>query len=431
VLYDIHEYNRALLGPSVYLAKAGAWMFSDPTSWLARLPGAARWAAGYELYYRLGKTYERPAWDIHEVTAHGETVAVIPHLVANNPFCRVLRFARASGRPEVDVRLAADPKVLVVAPLSGHHATLLRDTVRSLLADHDVYVTDWEDARLVSLENGPFTLDDYVDFVRRTIHRLGGDRLHVIAVCQPTVPVLAAAALIAGAGEPQPRSLVLMGGPVDPRRSPTSVNNFAGKHSVQWFERTLIDRVPAVYPGRGRRVYPGFLQHAGFMAMNPVRHIGSHWSFYRHLVEGDLADADEHRRFYDEYNAVMDLPGEYYLDCIRVVFQQHLLPRGLWDVRGARVDPTAIRDSALMTIEGERDDISGPGQTRAAHDLCTGIPSDWQRHLTVEGAGHYGIFSGRRWRQSIYPQVRDFIAAADARRAPPRLAAKRGAKTRT
>jgi poly(3-hydroxybutyrate) depolymerase len=428
VLYDIHEYNRALLGPSVYLAKAGAWMFSDPASWLARLPGAARLAAGYELYYRLGKTYERPAWRIHEILAHGYAATVIPQVVATTPFCRILHFARWSDQPQARAALDAAPKVLVVAPLSGHHATLLRDTVRSLLADHDVYVTDWEDARLVSLEHGPFTLDDYVDFVRRMIGRLGGDRLHVMAVCQPTVPVLAATALIAAAGEAQPRSLVLMGGPVDPRRSPTAVNDFAGKHSVKWFENTLIDRVPAVYPGRGRRVYPGFLQHAGFMAMNPVRHIGSHWSFYRHLIEGDQADADEHRRFYDEYNAVMDLPGEYYLDCIRIVFQQHLLPRGLWDVKGVRVDPGAIRDSALMTIEGERDDISGPGQTQAAHDLCSGIAADWQRHLTIEGAGHYGIFSGRRWRQSIYPQVRDFIAAADARR---RARARREPKTRT
>ena len=431
MLYDLHEYNRALLGPSVYLAKAGAWMFSDPTSWLARLPGAARLAAGYELYYRIGKTYERPAWGIPQVVAAGATVSVIPQVVAHTPFCRVLHFARHAEQPQVRAALEAQPKVLVVAPLSGHHATLLRDTVRSLLADHDVYVTDWEDARLVSLEHGPFTLDDYVELVRQTIGRLGGDRLHVIAVCQPTVPVLAAASLLAAAGEPEPRSLVLMGGPVDPRRSPTAVNDFAGEHPVHWFERNLIDRVPAVYPGRRRRVYPGFLQHAGFMAMNPVRHIGSHWSFYRHLVEGDQADADEHRRFYDEYNAVMDLPGEYYLDCIRIVFQQHLLPRGLWDVGGARVEPAAIRDSALMTIEGERDDISGPGQTHAAHDLCTGIPGDRQSQLTIEGAGHYGIFSGRRWRQSIYPQVRDFIAAAEARRSRPRLRIKPEPKTRT
>ncbi len=414
MLYEIHEYNRAMLGPTVYLAHAGARMFSDPTSWLARLPGAARLAAGYELIYRIGKTYDRPEWGIHEVTAHGKTVAVASEVVSRTPFCRLLHFARCGDPCD---ELAGDPKVLVVAPLSGHHATLLRDTVRSLLADHDVYVTDWQDARLIPLEHGPFTLDDYVEYVRQLIRRLGAERLHVMAVCQPTVPVLAATALSAAAGEAQPRSLVLMGGPVDSRRSPTQVNEFAGERPLRWFENTLVDRVPGIYPGRGRRVYPGFLQHAGFMALNPVRHIGSHWSFYRHLVEGDQADAEEHRRFYDEYNAVMDLPGEYYLDCIRIVFQQHLLPRGLWEVRGARVEPAAIRDSALMTIEGERDDISGPGQTRAAHDLCTGIPADRQRHLTVEGAGHYGIFSGRRWRQSIYPQVRDFIAAADRGRA--------------
>ena len=249
--------------------------------------------------------------------------------------------------------------------------------------------------------------------MREFIRHIGADRLHVIAVCQPAVPVLAAAALMAAAGEPQPRSLIMMGGSIDARRSPTRVNDFATAHSLSWFESNLIHEVPDPYPGRGRRVYPGFLQHAGFMAMNPVRHIGSHWDFYQHLVEGDLDSAEEHRRFYDEYNAVLDMPAEYYLDCIRIVFQQHLLPRGLWHVAGERVAPEAITRSALLTIEGELDDISGIGQTRAAHDLCLGIPPDRKHHLTIMGAGHYGIFSGRRWRETIYPQVRDFIATAD------------------
>jgi poly(3-hydroxybutyrate) depolymerase len=304
--------------------------------------------------------------------------------------------------------------VLVVAPLSGHHATLLRETVKVLLQDHTVYVTDWIDARLVPREEGPFSLDDYVDYVRAFIRHVGAGRVHVLAVCQPTVPVLAAVALDAAAGEREPRSLTLMGGPVDTRRSPTRVNRFAAAKSLQWFETHLVFRTPAPYPGRGRRVYPGFLQHAAFVAMNPARHADSHLRFYRDLARGQHREAAEHRLFYDEYNAVMDLPAEYYLDSVRIVFQQHLLPRGLWRVRGELVDPSAIRSAALMTIEGEKDDISGLGQTQAAHDLASRIPAAWRRHLVVEGAGHYGIFGGRRWREIVYPALRDFVARVDA-----------------
>jgi poly(3-hydroxybutyrate) depolymerase len=233
----------------------------------------------------------------------------------------------------------------------------------------------------------------------------------VISVCQPTVPVLAAVSLMAARGEATPRSLVLMGGPIDSRQSPTAVNNLATQKPLWWFESNVIQIVPANYPGRGRRVYPGFLQHTGFMAMNPERHAMSHWDFYQDLVKGDLEDAAAHRRFYDEYNAVLDMPAKYYLDTVRIVFQEHLLPRGLWDVAGERVDPAAIKDTALLTIEGELDDISGQGQTRAAHALCSGIAEADHAHMTVAGAGHYGIFSGRRWRTQVYPQVRDFIAA--------------------
>jgi poly(3-hydroxybutyrate) depolymerase len=232
----------------------------------------------------------------------------------------------------------------------------------------------------------------------------------VISVCQPTVPVLAAVSLMAARGEPTPRSLVMMGGPIDTRENPTQVNNLAAQKPLSWFESNLVHNVPANYPGRGRRVYPGFLQHAGFMAMNPERHFVSHWDYYQDLVKGDLDDAASHRRFYDEYNAVLDMPAEYYLDTVRVVFQQHLLPRGLWNVAGERVDPSRIKGTALLTIEGELDDISGQGQTRAAHTLCTGIAERDREHMTVEGAGHYGIFSGRRWRTQVYPQVREFIA---------------------
>ena len=416
VLYHLHEYNRALLSPVVELARAGANLFSAPDGWFAHWPGANRVAAAYELLYRVGKEYEKPAWDIDLVnigrTLDGIAVPVVEQTAMRKPFCRLLHFERRSDDAAVGAALERDPVVLVVAPLSGHHATLLRDTVRTLLSAHDVYVTDWVDARMVPVAEGPFTLDDYVGYVRDFVRHVGAERVHVIAVCQPAVPVLAATALMAAAGETEPRSLTLMGGSIDARRSPTPVNDFASNHSLRWLETNLIYEVPDRYPGRGRRVYPGFLQHAGFMAMNPLRHFSSHWDFYMHLVDGDLDGADEHRRFYDEYNAVLDMPGDYYLDCIRVVFHEHLLPRGTWTIGGARVAPEAITRAALLTIEGEHDDISGTDQTRAAQDLCRGIPPTRKRHLTVEGAGHYGIFSGRRWRQSVYPHVRDFIAAA-------------------
>jgi poly(3-hydroxybutyrate) depolymerase len=287
--------------------------------------------------------------------------------------------------------------------------------VRTLLQGHKVYITDWIDARMGPAGDGAFTLDDYVASLQRFMRAIGSDRLHVVSVCQSTVPVLAAVSLMATAGEPTPRSLVMMGGPIDTRQSPTAVNNLATHKPLSWFEDNVIQAVPGNFPGRGRSVYPGFLQHAGFMAMNPERHFQSHWDFYQDLVKGDLEDAAAHRRFYDEYNAVLDMPAEYYLDTVRIVFQEHLLPRGLWDVGGVRVNPAKIHGTALMTIEGELDDISGQGQTRAAHALCTGIDEEARAHLTVAGAGHYGIFSGRRWRTEVYPQVRDFIAAADHR----------------
>ena len=414
MLYQIHEYGRALLAPTTYLAQACAQLFSEPGSWLTQLPGANSLAAGCELLYRIGKPYDKPEFGIHEVQAHGSEVAVLEQPVLSKPFCLLQHFRRSSDRDDVNAALRADPVVLVVAPRSGHHATLLRDTVRTLLSEHDVYVTDWLDARMVPLERGPFTLEDYVGYLREFMETLGADRIHVIAVCQPAVPVLAATALMSAAGQPVPRSMTLIGGPIDSRCSPTKVNDLATHHPLSWFETYLIDRVPATYPGRGRRVYPGFLQHAGFMAMNPVRHLGSHWDFYRHLVKGDLNDAAEHRRFYDEYNAVCDLPAEYYLDCIRIVFQEHLLPRGLWYVGDQRVAPEAITRTALLTIEGELDDISGVGQTRAALELCQGIPADRKRNVMIKGGGHYGVFSGRRWRKVVYPEVRRFIAEADA-----------------
>jgi poly(3-hydroxybutyrate) depolymerase len=412
VLYSVHELNRAVLDPAADLARLGARMFSAPGSWLSHLPGAAPMAAGCELLYRLGKPYEKPTFDIDAVTVRGAPVAVMEQTALARPFCRLLRFKRYSDQPEIVAAMKGEPSVLLVAPHSGHHATLLRDTIRALLATHKVYVTDWIDARTVPASEGPFTLDDYISYLRAFIERIGCERLHVVAICQAAVPSLAAVALNAAAGQPQPRSLVLMGGPLDTRCNPTQVNRFATSHPLAWFDSHVLQVVPGNYPGRGRRVYPGFLQHASFLAMNPVRHLSSHWNFFQDLVRGERAHADAHRTFYDEYNAVLDLPGEYYLDCIRIVFQEHLLPRGRWQVDGQTVAPSAITTS-LLTVEGERDDISGLGQTRVAHDLCTSIDPSRKHHLTVRDAGHYGIFSGHRWREEVYPHLHSFIAAAE------------------
>lgn len=409
MLYKFHEFQRSLFSPMIYWADASARMFSAPESILSRMPGAQRIAAGYELLHRLGRDYEKPEFGIRSVVAHGHEVPVVELEAMKLPFCRLLRMKRYTDEAATIEDLRDDPSVLVVAPLSGHHSTLLRDTVRTLLPEHKVYITDWTDARMVPLAAGAFELDDYVAYMETFIRHIGAEDLHVISVCQPTVPVLAAVSLMAARGEPTPRTLTLMGGPIDPRESPTEVNDLATTQSLSWFRAHMIQEVPPGYPGAGRKVYPGFLQHAGFMAMNPRRHMASHWSFYESLVEGDLEDAEGHRKFYDEYNAVLDMPAEYYLDTIQVVFQDYLLPRGEWKVRGETVDPSAIRSTDILTIEGELDDISGLGQTRAAHTLCTGVPEDRRHHIEVAGAGHYGIFSGRRWREVVYPDVRGFI----------------------
>ena len=409
MLYQLHEFQRAMLSPLTAWAQAASKSFANPSSPFSLMPGAPRMAAAYELMYRLGKDYEKPEFNIHQIVKDGHNIPIVEQTIIEKPFCRLLRFKRYSDDADAVTQLKDEPVVLVCAPLSGHHSTLLRDTVRTLLQDHKVYITDWIDARMVPVETGPFHLHDYIAYIQEFIRHIGARNLHVISVCQPTVPVLAAISLMAARGETTPRSMVMMGGPIDTRENPTKVNDLATHEPLSWFEDNLIQHVPPNYPGHGRRVYPGFLQHGGFVAMNPERHFQSHWDFYMHLVKGDLDDAAAHRRFYDEYNAVLDMPAEYYLQTVRIVFQDHLLPRGEWDVRGERVDPSKIHRTALLTIEGELDDISGQGQTRAAHTLCTGIAEDDREHLTVDGAGHYGIFSGRRWRAQVYPQVRDFI----------------------
>ena len=414
MLYQLYESNRAWLSPFSEFASATAKLYSNPQSPMAHMPQAQRLAAGFDLAHRLTKEYEKPLFDIRAVMVDGTEVVIQEQVVEAKAFCRLLRFKRFTDDGALLDKMRHQPSVLVVAPLSGHHSTLLRDTVRTLLQDHKVYVTDWIDARMVPADAGPFHLDDYVNYVQDFIRAVGPSHTHVISVCQPTVPVLAAVSLMASRGEPTPLTMTMMGGPIDARRSPTAVNNLAMNKSYEWFENNVIYRVPSNYPGATRRVYPGFLQHTGFVAMNPDRHRDSHYDYFLDLVRGDDDSADSHRKFYDEYNAVLDMPAEYYLDTIKTVFQDFSLVNGTWEVRNPQgvpelVRPQDIKTTALLTVEGELDDISGAGQTRAAHDLCTGIPKDRQIHYDVVGAGHYGIFSGRRWREHAYPAVRDFI----------------------
>jgi poly(3-hydroxybutyrate) depolymerase len=409
MLYQWYEAQRALLSPFAEFASASSKLFSNHYSPFAAVPGSQRVSAGFDLLHRLAREYEKPEFNIRSVKVGEVEVAVQERIAVEKPFCRLLRFKRFSDDGPTLAAMKEQPVVLVVAPLSGHHSTLLRETVRALLRDHKVFITDWTDARMVPTEAGAFHLDDYVLYVQEFIRHIG-PKVNVISVCQPTVPVLAAVSLMASAGELTPLTLTMMGGPIDARRSPTAVNNLAMNKSHEWFENNVIYRVPVNYPGCGRPVYPGFLQHTGFIAMNPDRHLKSHYDYFLDLVRGDDGNAESHRDFYNEYNAVLDMPAEYYLDTIRVVFQEFALVNGTWEVEGKRVRPQDITRSALLTIEGELDDISGAGQTRAAHDLCTGVPRARQFHFDVEGAGHYGIFSGRRWREKVYPVLRDFIA---------------------
>jgi poly(3-hydroxybutyrate) depolymerase len=407
MLYHLHEMQRSLLTPLMQWADASSKLFANPVSPLAHSPFAQRIAAGYELMYRLGKDYEKPEFEIDSTLVNDATVGIVEETVVTKPFCRLIHFKK-----DLNAKATAalkQPKVLLVAPLSGHHSTLLRDTVRGLLTDHDVYITDWTDARMVPQSEGAFHLDDYIFYVQEFIRLLAPD-LHVISVCQPTVPVLAAISLMASAKDTKmPKTMTMMGGPIDPRESPTKVNDLATEKKFSWFENTVIYSVPSNFPGAGRKVYPGFLQHAGFISMNAGRHAQSHREFYSHLVKGDGDSAESHRQFYNEYNAVLDMPAEYYLDTIKTVFQEFSLPTGTWEVGGQLVRPQDITNVALFTVEGELDDISGAGQTQAAHKLCSGIPADMQEDFVAPECGHFGIFSGRRWRELVCPKVGAFI----------------------
>lgn len=451
MLYQLYETQRSLMEPFSDLARSAAKVYSNPLSILGQNPFSQRLSAGYDLMHRLGKDYEKPEFGIRTVNVDGVDVAIHERVEINKPFCELRRFKRFTDDPATLAKLKGQPAVLIVAPLSGHYATLLRDTVKTMLKDHKVYITDWKNARLVPLSEGEFHLDDYVNYVQEFIRHLQGiyGNCHVISVCQPTVPVLAAVSLMASRGETTPLTMTMMGGPIDARKSPTAVNNLAMNKSYSWFENNVIYRVPSNFAGAGRRVYPGFLQHTGFVAMNPSNHAKSHYDYFKDLIKGDDASTEAHRKFYDEYNAVLDMDANYYLDTIKVVFQDFSLVNGTWDVKGVdgqieRVRPQDIKTTALFSVEGELDDISGSGQTQAVHDICSGVTASEQKHMEVKGAGHYGIFAGRRWRDMVYPQVKAFIlehslrakpakaskpAAALASKSP--LAAKTAAKTKT
>jgi poly(3-hydroxybutyrate) depolymerase len=404
MLYQLHEMHHAAMAPMRLGAEAGRDLFRNPFNPLAYTPYGRALAATCDIVEQTTRRRGKPDFGLEHTTIGAEKVPVHEEIVDAKSFCRLVHFVREGVAP-------GDPVVLIVAPLSGHYATLLRGTVAGLLPDHEVYITDWLNARAVPLAEGYFDLDDYIDYVMGYL-RLLGPGCHVMAVCQPSVPVLAAAALMAEDGDAAvPRSMVLMGGPVDTRVNPTEVNRLAEKRSLAWFEGSAISRVPPRYPGFMRRVYPGFVQLSGFMSMNLDRHVDAHVRLFNHLIEGDGEGAAAHRRFYDEYTAVMDLPAEYFLQTVETVFQRHALPQGTMTWRGRAIEPAAIEKTALMTVEGELDDISGLGQTRAAHALCSALPATMKRHHEQKGVGHYGIFNGRKWRRAIAPKVRDFIRA--------------------
>ncbi len=442
MLYQFYETQRSLMEPFSELAQTASKVFGNPMTLAGQNPFAQRLSASYDLMHRLGKDYEKPEFGLRTIDVDGVEVAIHERVELNKPFCELRRFKRFSDDNATLDKIKGQPAVLIVAPLSGHYATLLRDTVKTMLRDHKVYITDWKNARLIPLSEGEFHLDDYVNYVQEFIRHVQAKygNCHVMSVCQPTVPVLAAVSLMASRGETTPLTMTMMGGPIDARKSPTAVNNLAMNKSHNWFENNVIYRVPASFPGAGRRVYPGFLQHTGFVAMNPSNHAKSHYDYFKDLIKGDDASTDAHRKFYDEYNAVLDMDADYYLETIRVVFQDFSLVNGSWDVKGvdgeiSRVRPEDIETTALMSVEGELDDISGSGQTQAVHEICTGVPAARKTHYEAKGAGHYGIFSGKRWREMVYPQVRSFIrghhentavALADTEQAAPKkVAAKR------
>jgi poly(3-hydroxybutyrate) depolymerase len=405
MFYQLYEMNHAAVQPLRAYADAMKLFYSNPLNPLSHTAFGRSVAAGAELFERTTRRYGKPAFGLATTTVDGKDVAVTERIVSSRPFCNLIRFER-----DLPAGRKADPKLLIVAPMSGHYATLLRGTVEAMLPYADVHITDWTDARMVPVGEGRFDLDDYIDYVIEMFHELG-PATHVMAVCQPSVPVLAAVALMEAKGDRfAPATMTLMGGPVDTRRNPTAVNILAEEKGLDWFRENVIMSVPWPVPGFSRDVYPGFLQLSGFMSMNLDRHITAHKDFFMHLVKEDGDGADRHRDFYDEYLAVMDLTAEFYLQTVDTVFIRHALPKGEMTHRGVPVEPAAIRNTALLTIEGENDDISGLGQTEAAHALCANIPASRRIHYMQPKVGHYGVFNGSRFRAEIVPRIVDFMA---------------------
>jgi poly(3-hydroxybutyrate) depolymerase len=403
--YQLYEMNHAAMAPWRAVADATRLTFQNPLNPFADTPLGRSVAAAAEVFERMTRRYGKPEFGITSVEVDNKQIGVSEEVVWQKPFCSLLHFRRDLPKDR-----AADPKVLIVAPLSGHYATLLRGTVEAMLPAHDVFITDWADARMVPTSDGNFDLDDYIDYLIEIFHHLG-PHTHVMAVCQPSVPVLATVALLSEDRDPDlPASMTLMGGPIDTRLAPTAVNQLAEARGTEWFRRNTIMTVPFPHPGFMRKVYPGFLQLSGFMAMNYERHATAHQEFYQHLVDGDGEPAEKHREFYDEYLAVMDLTAEFYLQTVETVFVKHLLPNGLMTHRGRLVRTETIRHTALLTVEGERDDISGVGQTKAAQTLCSNLSYDMKQHYLAMGVGHYGVFNGSRFRSDIQPRIADFIA---------------------
>ncbi len=405
MLYDAYEMQRSLLAGASTLANIGAGWLQNPANPFAYSSMGPIVSSALDVFAHASAPRGKPAFGIGTAIVRGKPVPITEEVVLRKPFGNLKRFRREG----VD----GGPRLLIVAPMSGHYATLLRGTVARMLPGHDVYITDWADAKLVPLSAGRFDLDDYIDYLVQFLEHIGPGA-HMLAVCQPSVPAYAAAAVMSDARHPcRPRTLTMMGGPIDTREAPTAVNTLATQRPHSWFQQNVIATVPYTYPGAGRAVYPGFLQLAGFMTMNLGSHMNSHWEMYKHLVAGDGESADATKDFYDEYRAVCDMTAEFYLQTVDVVFQRHLLPKGEMLHRGRRVDPAAIEDVAILAIEGERDDISGIGQTKAALKISSGLPEEMKHYHLAKGVGHYGIFNGSKWRTRIAPVVEKWIAAHD------------------
>lgn len=405
MLYDAYEVQRSLLAGASTLANIGAGWMQNPANPFAYSGMGPIVASALDVFAHASAPRGKPEFGIHSVTVGGKEVAVDEDVLLRKPFGNLLHFRREG--------VEGSPKLLIVAPMSGHYATLLRGTVARLLQTQDVYITDWVDAKIVPLSEGRFDLDDYIDYVIEFLEHIG-QGAHLLAVCQPSVPCFAAACIMSEDDNPaRPKTLAMMGGPIDTREAPTAVNGVATQRPHAWFQRNVIATIPFGYPGAGRRVYPGFLQLAGFMTMNLGSHITSHWEMFKHLVEGDGESADATKRFYDEYRSVCDMTAEFYLQTVDVVFQRHLLPIGQFTHRGRKVDPGAIKDIALLAIEGEHDDISGIGQTRASLVITESLPDAMKQYHLAQGVGHYGIFNGSKWRARIAPVVEKWIDKHD------------------